>query len=95
MRPDAADAGGFTLPRASGLPFPDPHPAIGPSHPYSLTELVDVAERNNKQTRIAWEQARQAAIGVGISRAALLPSLTLSALGGFRHETTPSPTPQG
>ncbi len=85
----------FRLPADPGLPFPDPHPALDPSHVYSLVELVDIAQRNNKQTRIAWEQARQAAIGVGLSRAAYLPALTLSALGGFRHETTPAAIPQG
>ena len=82
-------------PAAPGLPVPDPHPAVDPEHQYSLVELVDIAERNNKQTRIAWEQARQAAIEVGISRAAYLPALTLTALGGFRHETTPAEVPQG
>ena len=82
-------------PADPALPFPDPHPAVEGGYQYSLVELVDIAERNNKQTRIAWEQARQAAIEVGISRAAYLPALTLSALGGFRHETTPAQVPQG
>ncbi len=85
----------FDLPADPELPFADPHPVIDPDHVYTLVELVDIAERNNKQTRIAWEQARQAAIEVGISRAAYLPALTLSALGGFRHETTPAEVPQG
>ena len=85
----------YRIPADPGLPFPDAHPAIDPGHQYSLVELVDIAERNNKQTRIAWEQARQAAIEVGISRAAFLPALTLTALGGFRHETTPAQIPQG
>ena len=48
--------------------------------------------RRNSQTRIAWEQARQAAIGVGIARAAFLPELTASALGGYQHIASPFPT---
>ncbi|MCQ8240753.1 TolC family protein [Rhizosaccharibacter radicis] len=87
----APDARQFRLPGDRGLPFRDPHPEIDPAHRYSLVELVDVAQRNNKQTRIAWEQARQAAIDVGISRAAYLPTLTLSALGGYRRQTSPFP----
>ncbi|AQS86686.1 hypothetical protein A0U93_00560 [Neoasaia chiangmaiensis] len=53
--------------------------------------MIDIAERHNPQTRIAWEAARQAAIGVGMSRAALLPQLTLSAMGGFQRLAFPLP----
>ncbi|GAJ30343.1 TolC family protein [Acidomonas methanolica] len=59
--------------------------------PVGLVEMIDVAERHNPQTRIAWEAARQAAIGVGMSRAALLPQLTLSAMGGFQRLAFPLP----
>src|SRR5947207_2260234 len=31
---------------------------------YELAELIDIAERTNPQTRIAWERARQAAAAV-------------------------------
>jgi hypothetical protein len=57
-----------------------------------LAELIDIAERRNQTTRIAWEQARQAAIDVGIARAALLPVLTASALGGYQRVATPFPS---
>jgi outer membrane protein TolC len=76
-----------------------PSPAdIDPSHVYSLVELIDIAQRRNPATRVAWEQARQAAIGVGIARAAYLPALTVSALAGYEHVVGPFPTnlvPQG
>ncbi|MBE7209688.1 MAG: TolC family protein [Gluconacetobacter diazotrophicus] len=85
----------YGLPHDRALPFPDPHAATDPAHDYSLLELVDVAQRNNKQTRIAWEQARQAAIGVGLTQSLFLPQLTLSALGGYRRETTPQLVTQG
>ena len=84
--------GRYDLPPDRALPWPDPHPQIDPRHAYSLVELIDIAQANNKQTRIAWEQARQAAIGVGMSRAAFLPEITLSALGGYRRETEQLPT---
>ena len=47
---------------------------------------------------LAWEQARQAAISVGIARAAYLPALTASAVAGWEHFVTPFPSnliPQG
>ena len=52
----------------------------------------DIAQRRNKDTRIAWEQARQAAIGVGVAGAAFLPEITASALGGYQHIASPFPT---
>ncbi len=82
----------YDLPHDSALPWPDDQPAIDPAHEYSLIELIDIAQRSNKQTRIAWEQARQAAISVGISRAAYLPDLTVDALGGYQRSVTPLPT---
>ena len=83
--------GRFDLPVEPALPWRDPHPAIEPAHAYTLDELIDLAQRSNKETRVAWDLARQAAIGVGISRAAWLPSLTLSALGGYQRQALPFP----
>ena len=71
---------------------------INPSHRYSLAELIDIAERRNHVTRIAWEQARQAAINVGIAKATFLPALTASAIGGYQRVALPFPSnlvPQG
>jgi outer membrane protein len=82
----------FALPHDSALPWPDETAAIDPAHSYTLAELIDIAQRRNKDTRIAWEQARQAAIGVGIARAAFLPEITASALGGYQHIASPFPT---
>ena len=83
--------GRFDLPRDAALPYPDTHPEIDAGHEYSLVELIDIAQRSNKQTRIAWEQARQAAIAVGISRAAYLPQLTVDVLGGYQRSVSPFP----
>ena len=58
---------------------------IDPNHVYSLVELIDIAQSRNPATRVAWEQARQAAINVGIARAAYLPALTASVLAGYQH----------
>jgi outer membrane protein TolC len=50
-------------------------PVLDRDHSYTLSELVDVAERNNPETRVAWEQAKQRAAAVGVARGALLPTI--------------------
>src|SRR6185503_12952351 len=41
---------------------------IDPQHIYALAELIDLAQRNNPETRVAWERAREAAALVGLSK---------------------------
>ncbi len=48
---------------------------------YSLAELADMAERQNPETRVAWERARIQAAQVGVARSALLPTLAGVVLG--------------
>ncbi len=48
----------------------DSRVAINPRKIYGLAELIDIAERNNPETRLAWERARQAAAGVGLGESA-------------------------
>jgi len=42
---------------------------INPRKVYGLAELIDIAQRNNPETRVAWEHARQ---GPGERHAAIL-----------------------
>jgi len=87
----------FAVPDNATVQLPSPAD-IDPNHIYSLVELIDLAQRRNPSTRVAWEQARQAAINVGIARAAYLPALTASAVAGWEHFVTPFPSnlvPQG
>jgi outer membrane protein len=87
----------FAVPDNTAVQLPSPAD-IDPNHTYSLVELIDIAQRRNPATRVAWEQARQAAINVGIARAAYLPALTASALAGWEHVVFPFPSnlvPQG
>ncbi len=58
---------------------------------YELAELIDIAQRLNPETRVAWEAARQAAIGVGLVESEYFPVLTLAALGGYRSAAFPIP----
>src|SRR5215472_6804992 len=96
-RAAAAGARRFAVPENTAIQLPSPAD-IDPDHVYSLVELIDIAQRRNPSTRVAWEQARQAAISVGIARAAYLPSLTASAIAGWEHFVLPFPSnlvPQG
>ena len=88
---DAARAG-YTLPNSAGLASIEPASALDASHPYTLSELIDLAESANPQTRIAWNNARNAALAAGIAKAAYLPQLTASALGGYQASSGSSST---
>src|ERR1700740_1724000 len=44
----------------------DERVVIDPQKRYDLVELIDLAQRTNPETRVAWEGARQAAIGIGL-----------------------------
>jgi outer membrane protein len=82
----APDLRGYT----SLLKAAEPSP-IDPQKRYNLVELIDIAERVNPETRVAWEAARQAAIAVGLVESEYFPVLTLSALGGYQSEALPAP----
>ena len=66
--------------------------SINPRKLYTLAELIDIAERNNPETRVAWERARQAAAAVGVSESAYYPFLVASAAAGYDRAFIPFPT---
>ena len=66
-------------------------PAIDPQKRYELVELIDLAQRMNPETRVAWEAARQAAIGVGLVESEYFPVLTLAAIGGYQSTAFGAP----
>jgi outer membrane protein len=68
------------------------HVSINPRKVYGLAELIDIAERNNPDTRVAWERARQAAAAVGLSESAYYPFLVASAAAGYDRAFIPFPT---
>lgn len=75
----------FTLPLDRNSVDLAPSPSIKPAHPYSLLDLIDLAESNNPLTSMAWNTAREVALAAGIARSAYLPRLTAAAVGG--HQT--------
>src|SRR5467141_3253609 len=68
------------------------HVSINPRKIYGLAELIDIAERNNPETRVAWERALQAAAAVGLSASAYYPFLVASAAAGYDRAFIPFPT---
>jgi outer membrane protein len=53
---------------------------IDPLRTYSLSELIDLAESHNPETRAAWERARAQAAALGVARSELYPVLAAAAL---------------
>jgi outer membrane protein len=54
--------------------------ALDPARIYSLSELVDIAEQNNPETRVAWESAKARSADLGIAQSTLFPTLAAAAL---------------
>ena len=82
-----------TAPRSNSYVLPSnakaagqaPAPAkLDKSHAYTLAELIDLAQSHDPSTRVAWENARDAALATGIARAAYLPSLSASVVGAYQ-----------
>ncbi|HWF47534.1 MAG TPA: TolC family protein [Bryobacteraceae bacterium] len=57
-----------------------------PSKIYQLSGLINIAEQNNPETRVAWENAKARAADLGIAKAALYPTLAAAALAETTRE---------
>lgn len=55
----------------------------GSGQSYDMSALIDLALRNNPDTRRVWESARAAAANYGISKAPYYPKLSAEASGGY------------
>lgn len=89
----AAVQEGYTLPRSAALASIEPAAALEANHAYTLPELIDLAESTNPLTRIAWNNARNAALAAGIAKTAYLPQLTATAMGGYEAASGAASTP--
>jgi outer membrane protein TolC len=61
-------------------PRPAGGPTISPTQIYTLPELVNIAEENNPDTRVAWENAKARAGDLGITQSTLYPTLAATVL---------------
>ncbi|HFT1963463.1 TPA: TolC family protein [Enterobacter ludwigii] len=94
LQSSITSVGNFSVPPNPQIAVLSPVPAINEAHVYQLPELIDMAQMNNPDTRIAWQQARQAALAVGIAEAAFLPMISASVIGGYQKTHTPLPYDQ-
>src|ERR1700752_2113891 len=83
----------YVLPPNQALANP-PLPALELErrHPYSLPELIDIAQSSNPVTRNAWNDARNAALVAGIAESTFLPLVSAGIVQGwqrFHNEFTP------
>jgi outer membrane protein len=81
-------ANGYLLaPNLDAAVLPRPSVQLDPQHEYTLPELIDIAEREHQETRIAWEVAKNAAVGKGFAQSTYLPNVTANILGGYQGST--------
>src|SRR5271170_7135335 len=66
---------------------------VDPGRAYTLAELIDLAERNNPRTRVAWERAKQKAEQLGIERSVYYPILAADAVFANERIIQPFPKP--
>jgi outer membrane protein len=64
---------------------------LDPAHPYTLAELIDVAEHHNPSTRTIWERAKQRARELGLAKSAYYPELEGLAVSGDQRSIEPFP----
>jgi outer membrane protein TolC len=74
-------------PNASLSAVPPPPSNINLQHDYTLPELIDIAQSNNPETRVAWDRARDAAYVTGIVEATYLPNVSAAIVGGYQTGT--------
>jgi outer membrane protein len=57
-----------------------------PSKIYKLSDLINIAEQNNPEARVAWENAKARAADLGIAKASLYPTLAAVAIADTARE---------
>ena len=81
----AAPATLFLLPANPALGrLPSAPAALQPGHAYGLPELIDLAQQSHPETRVAWANARDAALAAGVARSAYLPQVAADVVGGVQ-----------
>jgi outer membrane protein TolC len=68
-------------------------PELDANKEYELAELIDVAERANPVTKVAWAHAKEAASAVGLAKSEYYPLLALKASGMWVNLAVPLPVP--
>ncbi|MGA8657936.1 MAG: TolC family protein [Chthoniobacterales bacterium] len=64
---------------------------IDPHKIYLLPDLIDIAQRLNPETKIAWQRAKQALAAVGLKEVTYYPILSAAAAAGYTRLFAPLP----
>lgn len=72
----------FSVPANPAVAEIEAAPQARSDRPYGLPELIDLAQSHNPATRLAWQQARQAALSQGLVEATFLPVISANVVGG-------------
>jgi outer membrane protein len=84
--PEQPPSGKYVLPSNSNLAgVPPPASELERRRPYTLAELIDIAESNNPVTRNAWNDARNAALAAGIAESTFLPMVSAGIVEGYQN----------
>lgn len=86
---------GFGIPTVPALTAASHVMAFDPQTPLGLAQLIDIAQRENAQTRAAWNRAREAALSVGLTEALFLPMISASVISGRQRINVPLPVSVG
>jgi outer membrane protein len=82
--PDQSNSS-YVLPSNRNLAaVPPPASDLERHRPYTLAELIDIAQSNNPVTRNAWNDARNAALAAGIAESAYLPFVSAGIVQGWQ-----------
>lgn len=75
----------YVLPSNRNLAaIPAPESELERHRPYTLAELIDVAQSTNPVTRNAWNDARNAALTAGIAESTFLPLVSAGIVQGWQ-----------
>jgi outer membrane protein len=84
--PEQPPSGNYVLPSNGNLAgVPPPASELERRRPYSLPELIDIAESSNPLTRNAWNDARNAALAAGIAESTFLPMVSAGIVQGWQR----------
>ena len=83
----------YVLPSNSNLAgVPAPASELERHRPYTLPELIDIAESSNPTTRNAWNDARDAALVAGIAESTFLPLVSAGIVQGWQQSHSENST---
>ena len=83
--PGQPKAASYVLPSNRNLAgVPEVATGLERRTPYTLAELIDVAQTNNPTTRNAWNDARNAALAAGIAESTFLPVVSAGIVQGWQ-----------